>query len=120
MSVMRREAGMVLGALALALLAGCANSLEEHRAEGPTDSFTTAKSVDEVSRCMLFSWQEYKWYGQPIQALIQPNQHGGNTVLMAQTQLFVDILPSDGKTRVNYYSSGAIGKELRPRVRSCI
>lgn len=111
---------ILIGVLAVVLLAGCSSSPEERREEGPTDSFTTAKSVDQVSRCILFSWQEYKWYGQPMQPLVQPNQHGGNTVLMAQTELFVDILPADGKTRVSYYGSGAIGKELKPRVRSCI
>lgn len=111
---------ILMGAFALILLAGCASSMEERRADGPKERFSSIKTVEVVSRCVLFSWQSYTWYGSPVNALIQPNQFGGSTVSAAQSDFFVDVIPKGRKTEVNYYGRGAIGKELQPLVKACI
>lgn len=111
---------ILIPVVAVAMLSGCASTLEEHRADGPKVIFSSAKTVDAVSQCILFSWQSYTWYGSPLSVLLQPNQYGGNTVLTGQNDFFVDVIPKDSKTQVNYYGRGAIGKELQPLVKACI
>lgn len=110
----------LIWALVVVLLAGCAIPLEERRADGPRVTFSSAKTVDSVSRCVLFNWQNYTWFGGSINALIQPNQYGGNTVSGTQGDFFVDVIPKGSTTQVNYYGAGAIGRELQPLVKSCI
>jgi hypothetical protein len=111
---------ILIGALAVALLAGCASSMEERRADKPRERLSSSKTVDAVSRCILFSWQSYTWYGSPLNVVLQPNQYGGNTVTAGQTDFFSDVIPKGSKTQIDYYGSGAIGRELAPLVKACI
>ncbi|MDH0745724.1 hypothetical protein N5D61_05140 [Pseudomonas sp. GD03842] len=110
----------LLAALVFLVLTGCASSFEEQRADGPTEVFTSAKPVDQVSRCVFFNWQKYTWYGSPLSVLIQPNEHGGSTVSAGQSDFFVDVTAKGYRTRIDYYGSGMIGKELQPLVKSCL
>jgi hypothetical protein len=110
---------ILISAVAVALLAGCASTLEERRADGPQVSFSSAKTVDAVSRCIFFSWQNYTWYAQPISVLIQPNQYEGNTV--SSGEIFADVILKDGKTQINYYGMrGAINTDLKALSKACI
>lgn len=110
----------VMAVLAVVVLSGCAGSMEERRAEGAKAEFVSSKTVDSVSQCVLFNWQEYKWYGQPISVQMLPNKLGGSTVAAGQNDFFVDVATVNNETKVSYYGSGAIGRELQPLVRSCI
>ena len=117
---MLRKSSLIVVLFSLvAMLAGCASTLEERRADGPQVSFSSTKTVDAVSRCILFSWQNYTWYAQPINALIQPNQYGGNTV--SSGEIFADVIPKSGKTQVNYYGMrGTINTDLKALSKACI
>lgn len=99
---------ILVGALAVVALAGCASSPSELRGEGPKASFSSAKPVDEVSQCILFGWQNQSLAGAHYDAYLQPAQNGGKTVI-TQGQIEMADISSTGKaTRVDFYIQGGM------------
>lgn len=109
---------ILIVAVAVAMLAGCA-TLEERRAKGPQETYTTTKDVDTVSRCVFFGWQNYTWYGQPMSVLIQPNQYGGSTI--SSGDFFTDVVQKAGKTQIKYFGMrGTMNTDLKALSKACI
>ena len=97
---------ILIGALGLALVAGCA-SMNEKRAAGPANMFNSAKSVDEVAECVLFAWQNQSLMGAHYGASIQPLPGGGRTVISAGEVEFADFKPLPAGTEIGvYFQSG--------------
>ncbi|WP_199885003.1 hypothetical protein [Pseudomonas bohemica] len=105
-------------ALATVVLTGCAGpSMQEMRERGAAHVFTSSKSEDLLSKCILFAWQD----GHAI-ANVQPGRTGGTTVYSGGNEYFVDLKADGKRTSVEYYEVGNswISKQLLPKVQSCL
>jgi len=113
---------ILIGALAVVLLAGCAKSITEMREAGPEATLYSSKPVDEVSKCIVFAWQDYTYYGQHTEVSMLPSRKGGTTVFTSQNQYMADIDPDHGRTKVIYYQlgSGSIGRTFLESIRPCL
>lgn len=107
---MKISSGMriLIGALAVALLAGCTSSPAELRSEGPAASFKSAKAVEEVSQCVLFAWQGQSLYGVRYDAYLQPAPHAGKTVITQGQVEMADISAAASGTKVDFYIQGGM------------
>lgn len=99
---------ILIGALAVALLAGCTSSPSELRGEGPKASFTSSKSVDEVSQCILFAWQNQTLAGAHYDAYLQPAPRAGKTVITQGQIEMADISNTGKAARVDFYIQGGM------------
>lgn len=107
---------------AVSLLAGCAQSMTSIRSEGPAQSYTTSKPVDDVAKCILFAWQDTRLSGAPAQASVQPGRQTGTTVVALNGDYFADVDRKGEVTTVDYYRVGNswISKKLQPGVVGCL
>ena len=88
----------MLLALTMFGLVGC-HTMADLRAQKPEASFTSNKTVDEISQCVLFGWQEMTTrYGD---VTIQP-YHSGKTVMVGIIE-FADITNNGKISEVKYY-----------------
>ncbi|HGM6313412.1 TPA: hypothetical protein ACKP8D_005940 [Pseudomonas putida] len=107
---------ILIGAVGLALLAGCA-SMNDKRADGPAKSFSSTKAVDDVAECVLFAWQNQPLIGAHYSASIQPLAGGGRTVISAGEVEFADFRGSSSGTRVGlYFQSGLMDWRKNRRI----
>lgn len=107
---------ILIGALGLALLAGCA-SMNEKRADGPARSFSSAKPVDSLAECVLFAWQNQSLMGAHYGASIQSLAGGGRTVISAGEVEFADFRGSNSGTEVGlYFQSGLMDWRKKRRI----
>lgn len=97
-------------------LSGCAN-MEELRSKNPDLHFSSHKSVQAVSACILSNWQSSVFrYGN---VFIQDGVHneGGKTIYSESQSEMVDVLNSGEMTRVNFYhQSGLFTYRVNERV----
>lgn len=112
----------VMAVLAVVVLSGCAKSITEMRAAGPERTVYSSHSVDEVSRCIVFAWQDVTWYGQHTEVSTLPSRGGGTTVFTSQNQFMADVDPENGKTRVRYYQEveSRISRNYSAGLSSCL
>ncbi|MDW9405285.1 hypothetical protein GE454_19720 [Pseudomonas soli] len=102
--------------LGIVLLAGCA-SMNEKRADGPAFSASSPKSVEQVSECVLFAWQNQSLAGAHYGAAIQPLAGGGRTVISAGEIEFADFNAPAGATKVSlYFQSGLMDWRKNRRI----
>lgn len=93
---------IVMTAVAVALLAGCA-SMNEKRADGPAASFSSTKSVEKLSECVLFAWQNQSLAGVNYDVSLQPFRDNGKTVISAGQAEFGDFTPLPTGSKVDLY-----------------
>jgi len=114
---------IVIGAFAMLLLAGCSSpSMTEMRASGPVKSYSSTKPETELSKCVLFAWQDTSLAGGNAQAHLQPGRSGGSTVYTQGNEYFADLIQKKGLTNVMYYEVGDtwISRKLRPALERCL
>ncbi|WP_218192066.1 hypothetical protein [Pseudomonas sp. Irchel 3E20] len=112
----RRLTRVAMICISMAMLAGCA-SMSEKRADGPSSSFASKKSVSQVSECVLFAWQDQSLAGSHIDASLQPLRDGGKTVVSAGQVEFADFKPANGGTKVDiYFQSGLMDWRKNRRI----
>jgi hypothetical protein len=113
---------MLVGALGVILMAGCAKSVTEMRESGPEARLYSSKSVDDVSKCIVFAWQGFTSYGDHLEIFMLPSRGGGSTVLTRQNQFVVDVEPAEGRTQVLFFQSGDgnMSRTLLGDVKSCL
>lgn len=114
---------ILIGAVGLALLAGCA-SMEEKRANGPAHAYSSRQTASAVAECVLYAWQNQSLAGSHIDASIQPLRDGGKTVISAGQVEFADFkdVPSGSKVEL-YFQSGLMSWRKNRRtdaVESCL
>lgn len=114
---------VLIGAVGLALLAGCA-SMNEIRVDGPARSFSSAKATNDVAECVLFAWQNQSLMGAHYGASIQPLAGGGRTVISVGEFEFVDFKSVSSVTKVDvYFQAGLMDWRKNRRieaVESCL
>lgn len=90
-------------------LGGCTTSLQDMRAEGPEQSFTTRKPEQQVAECILYAWQNESLAGVHYAVSLQPRPGGGKSVVNAGNREMADVVGGNGSTKVQFYSSGSMG-----------
>lgn len=97
---------VLIGALAVILLAGCAGSaMEEARLSSPTKVFTSNKAENIVAQCIQFAWQDESVFGVDAGAFLEPRKSGGFTVYTTGAESFADVQGGASSTSVNYYAA---------------
>ncbi len=95
---------ILIGALALALLAGCmAPTMNEARQDDPYKVLSSKKSDAALAKCVHYEWQNQPVFGGTPGASLQPGRDAGYTVFTEGSQYFVDIQPKAGGSEAKYY-----------------
>ena len=96
---------LVIGALVLATLAGCAGSkMKEARTASPYKTLASDKATLVVAQCIQFGWQDEKVFGVDAGGFKEATEAGGYTVYTTGGDYFVDIQSAGTGSTVNYYA----------------
>ena len=72
---------ILMVALAVTLLAGCAGSvMSDARSKPPYKTLNSDKPARDVAQCVQFSWQDEAVFGVDAAAYLQPGEKGGTSV----------------------------------------
>ena len=97
---------VVIGALALAVLAGCAGSkMKEARAGTPYKTLASDKTTLVVAECVQFGWQDESVFGVDAGGFKEPTGSGGFTVYTTAGDYFVDIQSAGAGSSIKYYAA---------------
>lgn len=97
---------LVIGALVLAALAGCAGSkMKEARAANPYKTLASDKATLVVAQCIQFGWQDESVFGVDAGGFKEATDAGGFTVYTTGGDYFVDVLSSGAGSSVKYYAA---------------
>ena len=96
-----------VGAIMLAL-GGCTTSPQEMRTEGPLKTFTSSKTEKQVAECILYAWQNESLAGVHYDVNLQPKPGGGESVVSANYREMVDVTGSNGRTKIEFFSSSSM------------
>jgi len=95
---------MLIGAVALGLLAGCmAPNMNAARTGGPSKTFVSQKADQLVAQCIQFAWQDESVFGVEADAFLHQESKGGFTVYTRSSEYFADVMTAASGTTVNYY-----------------
>lgn len=115
---------ILVGALAVALLAGCAASVTEMRQAGPLTTLTSAKPEAELAKCTLFAWQNESLAGVHYPVSLQPRPGGGESVINDGYREFADLYTIGGVTKIDFYTQGGRATWISDRrinsIRGCL
>ena len=96
---------VVVGALVLAALAGCAGSkMKDARAGTPYKTLASDKATLVVAECIQFGWQDESVFGVDAGGFKEPNGSGGFTVYTTGGDYFVDVQSAGAGATVKYYA----------------
>lgn len=96
---------VVIGALVLASLAGCAGpKMKQARSATPYKTLTSDKAELLVAQCIQFGWQDEAVFGVDAGGFMEPAEAGGYTVYTTGGDFFVDIQGAGSSTAVRYYA----------------
>ncbi|RMP08442.1 hypothetical protein ALQ29_01558 [Pseudomonas marginalis pv. marginalis] len=105
----QRSNGMhkvVIGALVLAALAGCAGSkMKEARAGTPYKTLASDKATLVVAECVQFGWQDESVFGVDAGGFKEPIGAGGFTVYTTAGDYFADVQSAGTGSTINYYAA---------------
>ncbi|KMT52859.1 hypothetical protein [Pseudomonas fildesensis] len=97
---------VVIGALVLAALAGCAGSkMKEARSGTPYKTLASDKTPLLVAQCIQFGWQDEAVFGVDAGGFKEPAEAGGFTVYTTGGDYFVDVRTAGAGSTVNYYAA---------------
>lgn len=97
---------LVIGALVLVALAGCAGSkMKDARAGTPYKTLASDKASLVVAQCIQFGWQDESVFGVDAGGFKEPNGAGGFTVYTTGGDYFVDVHSAGAGSSVNYYAA---------------
>lgn len=96
---------MLIGAVGVALLAGCASTaMNEARTQSPVRALASEKPAPLVAECIQFSWQDETVFGVDASGFIQADKGGQLTVYTRGAESFADLVPQGTGTAVSYYA----------------
>ncbi|CRM01055.1 MULTISPECIES: hypothetical protein [Pseudomonas] len=97
---------VVMGALVLAALAGCAGSkMKDARAGTPYKTLASDKTTLVVAECVQFGWQDESVFGVDAGGFKEPSGAGGFTVYTTGGDYFVDVQSAGSGSSVKYYAA---------------
>jgi hypothetical protein len=97
---------VVIGALVLASLAGCAGSkMKQARTGTPYKTLASDKAPLVVAQCIQFGWQDEAVFGVDAGGFMEPAQAGGFTIYTTAGDYFVDVRSAGTGASVNYYAA---------------
>lgn len=114
---------ILIGALAVALLAGCmAPTMNEARQDGPYKVLDSKKTDAALAKCVQYEWQNQPIFGGSPGATLQPGRDAGYTVFTEGSQYFVDIQPRASGSEAKYYVvvGNWIAKKRLAALQSCL
>ncbi|WP_439865261.1 hypothetical protein [Pseudomonas antarctica] len=96
---------VVIGALVLAALSGCAGSkMKEARAGQPYKTLASDKAPLVVAQCIQFGWQDEAVFGVDAGGFKEPLETGGFTVYTTGGDYFADVRSAGAGSTVKYYA----------------
>jgi uncharacterized protein YceK len=96
---------ILMVALAVTLLAGCAGSvMSDARGKPPYKTLNSNKPEKDVAQCVQFSWQDEAVFGVDASGYLQPGEKGGTTVYTRSAESFVDVTTNASGTVLSYYA----------------
>ncbi|EJM79070.1 hypothetical protein [Pseudomonas sp. GM55] len=96
---------ILMVALAVTLLAGCAGStMNDARTKAPYKTLKSEKPGKDVAQCVQFSWQDEAVFGVDAAAYLQAGEKGGTTVYTRSAESFVDVTSDASGTVLSYYA----------------
>lgn len=97
---------VVIGAVVLATLAGCAGSkMKEARAGSPYKTMASDKATLVVAQCIQYGWQDEGVFGVDAGGFKEATEAGGFTVYTTGGDYFVDVLSTGAGSTVKYYAA---------------
>ena len=97
---------MLMGALSMAMLAGCASpAMGEARNKSPVRVLASDKAMPLVAECIQFSWQDEAVFGVDASGYLNTAKDGGMTVYTRGAESFADLTPQGTGTSVSYYAA---------------
>ena len=96
---------VVIGALVVAALSGCAGSkMKEARTGTPYKTLASEKAPLMVAQCIQFGWQDEAVFGVDAGGFKEPLETGGFTVYTTGGDYFVDVRSAGAGSSVNYFA----------------
>jgi hypothetical protein len=114
---------LVMGTLALALLAGCATpTMNEIRQEEPREVLHSKKADKVVADCVQREWKDLFVFEGRDGATQESGSKGGYTVATSGSAYFVDIQPEASGSVAKYYAATYrwISKKHLDALQSCL
>lgn len=97
---------MLIGAVSVALLAGCVSSaMNDARNQSPMRVLASSKATPLVAQCIQFSWQDEGVFGVDASAYMDTAKNGQMTVYTRGAESFADLVPQGTGTSVSYYAA---------------
>jgi hypothetical protein len=97
---------VVMSALVLAALTGCAGSkMNEARAGAPYKTLASDKPTLVIAECIQFGWQDENVFGVDASGFKEPNGAGGFTVYTRGGEYFADVQSAGAGASVKYYAT---------------
>jgi hypothetical protein len=94
---------LLIGVVALALLAGCTSPSNKARAIGPYKTYASQKAINVVAQCVEYAWQDEAMVGGEAEAFMQSGKEGF-TVYTTGAEYFVDVQRKGTATQLSYYA----------------
>lgn len=96
---------VVVGALVLAALAGCAGSkMKDARTGTPYKTLASDKATLLVAECIQFGWQDETVFGVDAGGFKEPTGAGGFTVYTTGGDYFADVQSAGAGSSIKYYA----------------
>ena len=97
---------MLIGAVSLALLAGCVSSaMNEARNQKPFRVLMSDKPTPLVAQCVQFAWQDEAVYGVDASGYMDNANNGRMTVYTRGAESVADLQPQGTGTNASYYAA---------------
>ncbi|NMX73886.1 hypothetical protein HBO23_13075 [Pseudomonas sp. WS 5532] len=97
---------LVIGALTVAALSGCAGSkMKDARSGQPYKTLASDKATLVVAQCIQFGWQDEAVFGVDAGGFKEPLETGGFTVYTTGGDYFADVRVAGGGSSVKYYAA---------------
>ena len=93
----------VVGAVALALLAGCM-SLNQTRSAGPAHVYTSQKPAAAVAECIKVTWANVRLFGDVADVFMEKGTPGEFTVYTTEGEYFADVAGKGPSTSISFYA----------------
>ena len=97
---------LVMGAVILAVLTGCAGpKMTQARSGTPYKTLASDKAPLVVAECVQFGWQDESVFGVDAGGFKAPIEAGGFTVYTTAGDYFVDVRSAGAGSTVNYFAA---------------